>query len=94
MESLDRHPHQPHVVAIGRGDGSICFMDLRYPKNMVKLIQAHSAHGEVKVYEVRVAVAIYLCFILRSKVKVRADVSAWLSQVGNPSVYVYMPQGL
>lgn len=46
MESLDRHPHQPHLVAVGRGDGSLCFIDLRHHKRTLKVAKAHSAHGE------------------------------------------------
>ena len=46
MESLSRHPHQPHVVAVGRGDGSLCLKDLRQPKHSLQLLQAHSAEGK------------------------------------------------
>lgn len=49
MDSLDRHPHQPHLVAIGRGDGSLCFMDLRQYKHTLRVARAHSAH----VWEVK-----------------------------------------
>ena len=46
MDSLDRHPHQPHLVVVGRGDGSLCFTDLRHHKREVKVVHAHSAHGK------------------------------------------------
>lgn len=46
MDSLDRHPHQPHLVAIGRGDGSLCFMDMRQHKRGMQLVGAHSSHGQ------------------------------------------------
>ena len=48
-QSMDRHPNQPHVVALGRGDGSICFWDLRQEGQPVSLIQAHSTEGESNV---------------------------------------------
>ena len=46
LQSMDRHPHQPHLVALGRGDGSVCFMDLRQEKAPVPtIVQAHSSDG-------------------------------------------------
>ena len=46
IESLDRHPQQPHIVAVGRGDGSVCFIDLRQPKYHTQVVRAHSDHGK------------------------------------------------
>lgn len=43
---MDRHPHQPHLIALGREDGSLCFWDLRQESQPVQLIEGHSSDGE------------------------------------------------
>lgn len=43
MHCLDRHPQQPHLVAVGRADGSVCFWDLRSDRRALEVIQAHSS---------------------------------------------------
>ena len=45
LHCLDRHPHQPHLVALGRGDGSVGFWDLRQEGHHLQIIQAHSSIG-------------------------------------------------
>ena len=46
IQSMDRHPHQPHLVALGREDGSLCFWDLRQERQPVQLIEGHSSDGK------------------------------------------------
>ena len=45
LHCLDRHPHQPHLVALGRGDGSVGFWDLRQEGHHLQIIQAHNSIG-------------------------------------------------
>ncbi len=46
IQSMDRHPHQPHLIVLGRGDGSLCFWDLRQDNQPVQIIQGHTSDGE------------------------------------------------
>ena len=61
MDCVDRHPHQPHVVALGRGNGSLCFMDLRQHKHVLQMVQAHSSHGKGGRGEGRREIDVLLC---------------------------------
>lgn len=43
LQCLDRCSNQPHLVAVGRGNGSVCFWDLRQDKQPVSILQGHSS---------------------------------------------------
>lgn len=43
IQSMDRHPHQPHLVALGCSSGAVCFWDLRQDGHPSSLAQAHQA---------------------------------------------------
>lgn len=57
LHCLDRHPHQPHLVALGRSDGSVGFWDLRQEAHHLQLIQAHGSNGTTPGVQTWVAVS-------------------------------------
>lgn len=48
LHCLDRHPHQPHLVALGRSDGSVGFWDLRQEGHHLQIIEAHNSIGTTR----------------------------------------------
>ena len=45
MESIDRHPCQPHLLVTGDADGIIAVWDIRHERYPVTLIEAHESEG-------------------------------------------------
>ncbi len=45
LESLDRHPYQPHLHVTGAADGIIGVWDIRHERYPVTLIEAHDNEG-------------------------------------------------
>ncbi|KAK2154683.1 hypothetical protein LSH36_260g01003 [Paralvinella palmiformis] len=43
LHCIDKHPTQPHIVATGGEDGTLCIWDMRQDKFPVTLLSAHSA---------------------------------------------------
>lgn len=46
IHCLDHHPTQPHVVATGGQDGTLCIWDMRQEKFPVTLLSAHSTDSK------------------------------------------------
>ncbi len=46
LQCVDNHPTQPHIVATGGHDGTLCVWDMRQDRFPVTLLDAHSAHSE------------------------------------------------
>ena len=49
LQCVDNHPTQPHIVATGGQDGTLCIWDMRQDRFPVTLLDAHSAHSKFYV---------------------------------------------
>ena len=54
---VSRHPSQPHLVATGCADGSLCFWDLRKGRGPHSIAKAHSSVGACAVHVVITSIA-------------------------------------
>ena len=46
LHCLDKHPTQPHIVATGGQESTLCIWDMRQDKFPVTLLSAHSADSK------------------------------------------------
>ena len=62
LHCLDRHPHQPHLVAFGCSDGSVGFWDLRQEGHHLQIIKAHNSIGTRAAlsYSIIIAISLHL----------------------------------
>lgn len=45
LESVDRHPSRPHVIATGGADGCVTTFDIRGNAQPIKKIEVHTMEG-------------------------------------------------
>ena len=51
LQCVDNHPTQPHIVATGGQDGTLCIWDMRQDRFPVTLLDAHSAHSNILYFD-------------------------------------------
>ena len=62
LHCLDRHPHQPHLMAFGCSNGSVGFWDLRQEGHHLQIIKAHNSIGTRAAlsYSIIIAISLHL----------------------------------
>ena len=91
LHCMDRHPTQPHIVATGGFDGTLCLWDMRQEKYPITLLQVHTSSSKNKCFHFVTCLANgYIRF--SREILLLSYYSCLICTLRNPGVWISSPE--